>query len=92
MHCMAMTLQMTHTMTGGYGQFQDMSGGELYKVANSGRPSKDHIATQTDGRFMVEIEHREISEWLHSDEQGGARRLQGRKKKWPTRLGLKWLL
>ena len=29
-----------------------------------------HIATRTDGRFMVDTEDREISEGLHSDEQG----------------------
>ena len=38
--------------TGGYTvSFQDMSGAEWYKVPNSG--SRDHIASQTDGRFMV---------------------------------------
>ena len=59
-----MTLQMTHTILADRISFQDMSGAEWYKVANSG--SRDQIATRTDGRFMVEIEDREISEGLHS--------------------------
>ena len=59
-----MTLQMTHTILADRISFQDMSGAEWYKVANSG--SRDQIATQTDGRFVVEIEDGEISEGLHS--------------------------
>ena len=67
---MAETLQITHTILADRINFQDMSGAEWYKVANSG--SRDQIATRTDGRFMVEIEDWEIS--VHSDQQGSDRK------------------
>ena len=42
---------------------QNVSGAEWYKVVNSG--SRDHIATRTDGRFMLDTEDREISEGIY---------------------------
>ena len=59
--------------TGGYsGCFRSMCTMAKYEVANSGRDLRSY--TRTDGRFVLEIEDRGISEELQSDEQGADRR------------------